>query len=248
MTLKNVVFVVLLAASLFGTAATHSVGAAVAATEGGWVALFDGHSLDGWSASEHAASCRVEDSVIVVGGGGRSHLYYTGPEQDHDFRDFELKFQAKTEPGSNSGVFIHTEYQETDWPKKGYEAQVNNTQEDWRKTGSLYDVEDIRQSPVDDGEWFDYHIIVRGKRIILKVNGETTVDYTEPDDAARPEERSGRVLSSGTFALQAHDPGSTVYFRDIHVKPLPEQSSVGRQATHRRNRRIRSCGCCELVR
>jgi hypothetical protein len=214
----------------------------------GWVALFDGRSLDGWSASEHAASCRVEDSVIVVGGGGRSHLYYTGPVQDHDFRDFELKLQAKTEPGSNSGVFFHTEYQETDWPKKGYEAQVNNTQEDWRKTGSLYDVEDIRQSPVDDGEWFDYHIIVRGKRIILKVNGETTVDYTEPDDAARPEERSGRVLSSGTFALQAHDPGSTVYFRDIHVKPLPEQSSVGRQATHRRNRRIRSCGCCELVR
>jgi len=32
---------------------------------------------------------------------------------------------------------------------------------------------------------------------------------------------SGRRLSSGTFALQGHDPESTVYFRNIRVKPLP---------------------------
>jgi len=187
----------------------------------GWISLFDGHSLDGWTASEHKDSCRVEDGAIKVGGGDRSHLFYSGPVQNHDFKNFELKAQVKTEPGSNSGIFFHTEYQETDWPKKGYEAQVNNTHEDWRRTGSLYDVEDVRESPVKDGEWFDYDIRVQGKHIVLKVNGKTTVDYTEPDNVARSAERSGRVLSSGTFALQAHDPGSTVYFRDIRVKPLP---------------------------
>ena len=51
----------------------------------------------------------------------------------------------------------------------------------------------------------------------FKINGETTVDYTEPDDLKRPE----RQLSQGTFALQAHDPGSKVLFRKLRVKVLP---------------------------
>jgi hypothetical protein len=191
------------------------------AGSGEWISLFDGESLDGWTASEHKDSCRVEDGAIVVGGGERSHLFYTGEVHDHDFKNFELKLEAMALPGSNSGVFFHTEYQEQDWPTKGYEAQVNNTQEDWRRTGSLYGVEDIRESPVADHEWFDYHIIVRGKRIALAVNGETTVDYTEPVDPPHWEERPGRRIASGTIALQAHDPGSVVYFRNIRIKPLP---------------------------
>jgi 3-keto-disaccharide hydrolase len=220
MILKDMFVAAILAGACFTSIAAHAAAPCCCCCDG-WISLFDGHSLDGWTANEHKDSCRVENGTIVVGGGDRSHLYYSGPVRDHNFKNFELKAQVKTEPGSNSGIFFHTTYQDSDWPKSGYEAQVNNTHEDWRKTGSLYDVEDVRQSPVEDGQWFDYHIIVRGKRIILKVNGETTVDYTEPDDPQRPEERSGRVLSSGTIALQAHDPGSTVYFRNIRIKPLP---------------------------
>ena len=186
----------------------------------GWISLFDGQSLDGWTASEHKSSCRVEDGVIVVGGGGRSHLFYTGPVHNHDFKNFELKLTAKALPNSNSGVFFHTQYQELDWPKLGHEAQVNNTHEDWRRTGSLYAVVDRRESPVADNEWFDYHIIVRDKRITLQVNGETTVDYTEPESGPQLADRPGRILSHGTIALQAHDPGSVVYFRNIRIKPL----------------------------
>ena len=81
---------------------------------------------------------------------------------------------------------------------------------------------DLTESPVEDGEWFEYHIIVKGKRIILKINGETTLDYTEPDDVAtqRDEKRKGRVLNpkGGLIALQAHDPVSVVYFRNIRIK------------------------------
>ena len=58
--------------------------------EPGWVRLFDGQSLAGWTASEHKESCRVEDGKIVVGG-ERSHLFYSGPIDNHDFQDFELK-------------------------------------------------------------------------------------------------------------------------------------------------------------
>jgi hypothetical protein len=188
-----------------------------------WISLFDGESLDGWRASENKDSCKVEDGVIVVGGGERSHLFYDGLVNDHDFKNFELKLEAMTEPGANSGVYFHTEYQEEGWPSKGYEAQVNNSQEDWRRTGSLYAVEDVSESPAKDNEWFDYHIIVRGKQITLKVNGDTIVDYTEPEDPPQPDSTRDRRLSSGTIALQAHDPGSIVYFRKIRIKPLPEE-------------------------
>jgi hypothetical protein len=49
----------------------------------------------------------------------------------------------------------------------------------------------------------------------LKVNGETTHDVELPVNT-----KSGLFLSSGTFAIQSHDPGSVVYFRRIRVKPL----------------------------
>lgn len=83
------------------------------------------------------------------------------------------------------------------------------------------DVVDVKESPAKDDEWFTEHIIVQGKHIIIKVNGETTIDFTEPDDfkyATFP----NRKISSGTFAIKGHDPGSTVYCKNIMVKPLPE--------------------------
>jgi hypothetical protein len=73
-----------------------------AADESGWVPLFDGDSLEGWTASEHQESCRVDNGNLVLGG-ERSHLFYTGPVDDHDFTDFELKLDVMTTPGSNSG-------------------------------------------------------------------------------------------------------------------------------------------------
>lgn len=189
--------------------------------EDGWVSLFNGENLDGWKASENEDTFSVEDGVIVVDG-PRAHLFYEGPVEDHDFKNFELKAQVKTEPQANSGIYFHTEYQEEGWPSKGYESQVNNTHSDWRKTGSLYAIEDVRDSPAEDGEWFDYHIRVDGDRIVLKVNGETMVDYTEPDDVEREEGMEDRLLDRGTIALQGHDPESVIYYRDIQIKPLED--------------------------
>lgn len=191
--------------------------------DSGWIPLFDGKSLEGWTASENKDSCRVEDGLIVVGG-ERSHLFYSGSVGNHDFDDFELKLEVKTKPGSNSGIFFHTQYQEEGWPNHGYEAQVNATHGDWRKTGSIYNVKDVREAPAEDNEWFDYHVIVRGQDITVKVNGETVNEYTEPEDVQPPEDRPHRKLSSGTIALQAHDPGSTVYYRNIRIK-LPSSGA-----------------------
>ncbi len=186
--------------------------------EKGWVSLFDGKSFAGWQINEdHPETFSIEDGTIKVNG-ERSHMFYKGAVGNHDFKNFELKIKAKTLPGSNSGIFIHTAYQATGWPSKGYEVQVNQTHTDWRKTGSLYSVEDVKENFANDNEWYEYHIIVQGKHIIIKINDKVAVDYTEPD--VLPEDRGTKRLSSGTFALQGHDPKSTAYFKDIRVKVL----------------------------
>lgn len=186
--------------------------------EKGWVSLFDGKSFTGWRVNEdHPATFSVEDGTIKVAG-ERTHLFYEGTVANHDFKNFELKLKAKTMPGSNSGIFIHTAYQATGWPEKGYEVQVNQTHGDWRKTGSLYSVNDVKENLAKDNEWYQYHIVVNGKRIIIKINDKVAVDYTEPDTL--PEGRGQKHLSSGTFALQGHDPKSVAYFKDIQVKIL----------------------------
>lgn len=184
-----------------------------------WISLFDGETLDGWKASENAETFGVIDGRIVADG-PRSHLFYVGNVQNHNFTNFEFKADVMTTKGSNSGIYFHTEYQETGWPTKGYEAQVNNTNSDPRKTGSLYAIKDVNEAQAKDGKWFTMYIKVQGDHIIIKVDGKTTVDYTEPDNAERPKEMAGRLLSSGTFALQGHDPESTVYYKNIMVKPL----------------------------
>lgn len=207
---------------LFSVLAFLLAGCATSKKAGdGWISLFDGKSLDGWTINENPDTWSVEDGMIIANG-PRSHLFYTGPVADHDFKNFEFKASVKTEPNSNSGIYFHTEYQESGWPSKGYEVQVNNTHSDWRKTGGLYAIVDVREAPARDGEWFTEHIIVQGKKVTVKVNGKTTVEYTEPDNPERPENMAGRLLDRGTFALQGHDPGSTVYYKDIMVKVLPD--------------------------
>lgn len=186
-----------------------------------WQSLFDGKSLEGWNAEDHGECFNVQDGSIVAGGGPLARLSYVGPVNKHDFKNFELKVEVLTKPGSNGGIFFHTGPQ-SKFLKKGYEAQVCNSCGDKRQTGSLLVVEDHDLSPVKDDEWFEYHIIVSGKRIVLKVNGKTTVDYTEPVNPKRPDSWEDRVLSHGLIALQAHDPNSTVLYRKIRVKVLPD--------------------------
>jgi hypothetical protein len=61
---------------------------------------------------------------------------------------------------------------------------------------------------------------VKDKHITIKINDKTVVDYEEPANVQREAGMEQRVLSSGTFALQGHDPKSKVFFKNIMVKPL----------------------------
>ncbi len=185
----------------------------------GWKSLFDGKSLDGWKVGNRAESFSVENGAIVVHG-NMAHLYYMGSVNDHNFKNFEFKAKVMTTPGSNSGIYFHTEYQDSGWPDKGFEVQVNNSHTDWKRTGSLYDVVDIKETYAKDYEWFTEYIKVVDKHVIVKINGKTVVDWTQPDDFVSPQGHPSRIIANGTFALQAHDPKSKVYFKDIMVKPL----------------------------
>jgi len=117
--------------------------------------------------------------------------------------------------GTNAGIFFHTE---NPGPKKkvekGYECQIcDDGFKDPRKTGSLYDVQDLKESAAKPEEWATYVIRVEGKRITLIVNGKTTVDYTEPDDA---------IEQNGFIALQIHAGNPTeAWYKEIVIEELP---------------------------
>ena len=147
-------------------------------------------------------------------------LFYDGDYKNHEFKNFELKVDVMTYPGSNSGIYFHTQFQDSSWPSKGFEVQVNNSHTDWKRTGSLYDVVNIKETYVKDMEWFTEYVKVDGKHVIIKINDKTVVDYTEPDDYKASPNHPGRLISSGTFALQGHDPNSEVHFKNILVKVL----------------------------
>jgi hypothetical protein len=188
----------------------------------GWIKIFDGKTLNGWKAAENPATFTVQDGAIVVFG-PRAHLFYDGPVGNHDFKNFEFKAKVMTAPGANSGMFIHTAYQETGWPVKGYEIQVNQTHTDWRKTGSVYAFQDVKEVFVKDNEWYTEHIIVQGKKVTVKINDKVINEYTEPDDLSnRTGDNATRRLSRGTVALQGHDPQSKVMYKDIMVRILPD--------------------------
>lgn len=181
--------------------------------------MFNGENLLGWRVNENPASVYIQDGCIVTHG-QRAHVFYVGPSGHASFTDFHFKSKVKTEPGANSGIYFHTRFESEGWPSWGYEAQVNNTQSDPKKTGGLYAVQDNFEAPVKDGEWFDYEIIVKKKHVLIKINGQTITDYTEPDDPKREPSMEKRLLDHGTIALQAHDPDSKVWYKDLSIKVL----------------------------
>lgn len=199
-----------------------------------WIPLQDGKSLAGWQASKRPESWVAEDGIFVTHG-GPSHLFYVGKVARHEFRNFEISAEVMTSPGANSGIYVHTKLvPDEDWPSAGYEMQVINSNPPAEKmggyvehkmTGSIYAVRNTWVAPVKDNEWFNYRIRVVGKTIQTFINDKLICEYAEPANPFRPDDKKGRLLGSGTFALQAHDPSSVVRFKDIKVKILPNDAA-----------------------
>jgi hypothetical protein len=190
------------------------------AVEKGWTSLFNGKDFTGWKVNENAQTFSIKDGAIVAHG-PRSHCFYVGDFKNHTFKDFELKVDVMTMPNSNGGIYIETEYQDQSWPLKGFEIQVNNTyNKDPRKTGSIYEVKDNNGEVAKDNTWFTEHIIAKGDKITVFVNDKLVSEWTQPADWKGTKDFVERRIRAGTIALQGHDAGSTVYYKNIRIKPL----------------------------
>lgn len=227
MKIYSIIIILFFSSQAFGQS-THA---------GEYVSLFNGENLDGWTAAkEKPESFVVEDGVLACIG-GKSHLYYTGKDGNASFENFELRLRVMTTANSNSGVYVLTKYQELGWPATGFEAQVNSTHKDPKKTGSLYGIVNVwspsigyrfpkvrvtdsgeiflyaDKAPSIDDVWFDYSITVENKTISIRINGELYTQWTQP-----PDWKGKRKIAPGTICLQAHDPNSTTYYKDIEIR------------------------------
>ncbi|MCZ2148248.1 MAG: DUF1080 domain-containing protein [Bryobacterales bacterium] len=170
----------------------------------GWVSMFDGKTLNGWKAADNPESWSVRNGAIV-GDGERSHLFWMGEQCEN----CEFRAEVKLNHGGNSGMYFRAEFM-PGWPN-GYEAQVNNTHKDPVKTGSLYNLVKVYDQLVPDDTWWTQDIIADGNHIIIKVNGKVTADYVDEK----------RLHMKGYLALQQHNKGSVVEYRNLMFRKLP---------------------------
>ena len=198
-------------------AAAMSVQIFAADPEAGFTPIFDGKTFNGWKIAEpETKSWRIEDGVIIAQG-NRSHLFYVGDEKP--FKDFEFKVDVMTEPGSNGGIYFHTAFQDSSWPKAGFECQVNVSHADYKKTGSIYDIANLGVTPAQDNKWWTQHITVKGNTVQVRIDGKLVLEYKEPAGTQAGKDFM-RKLGEGTFAFQAHDPKSVVRYKNVRVKRL----------------------------
>jgi hypothetical protein len=209
------------------------------AGEGRFKRIFDGRTLKGWS-SPDLTYWSVEDGTLTARS-TEAHpctknqfLVWQGGE----IGDFELKlkFRIQGEKSANSGIQIRSKIQ-PDGHAEGYQADIDRA---GQYAGALYDEHTSRgmlaergqrtvideegrratESIADPAElfkrvnldgWNEYHILARGNRITLKINGRTTAEVID-----RQKDESD---ASGRLALQLHSgPPMTVQFRDIRLK------------------------------
>jgi hypothetical protein len=204
-------------------AACVLAGALAFAQQDGWRRLDNGKDFTGWKIGGDPSTWTIKDGAFVSHG-PTSHLFYDGPVMTHKFQNFELKVDVMTEPHSNGGVYFDTEFQDSGFPKKGFEVQVNNTHSDPVKTGSLYHVKDLNAADINgivaDNQWFEEDITVMNKTVTIKLNGHEMVSWTQPENWQGTRDFALRRVAAGTIALQGHDPNSTVYYKNIRIRPM----------------------------
>jgi hypothetical protein len=178
----------------------------------GWVQLFNGKDLTGWKAHPKSpGKWSVEHGAIVGRGKHASHLF----SERGDYQNFYYRIEAKISDKGNSGQYFRAKFAPGFPP--GYEAQINSTFPDPYKTGSLYGFAMSKLPPPPPDTWFTQEVIARGNHIIIKVDGKTTVDFTDKKN----------TYTRGHFAIQQHPPAgagapeSVITVRKVEIKELP---------------------------
>ena len=183
--------------------------------EDGWISLFDGKTLAGWKANESPETWSVVDGTITAKG-PVSHLYYVGPDEKTQFKDFELKLEAKTAANTNSGVYIRTPWQDKGWLQGGIEAQIQNSGKSTCYTGGLWSFAPRAEpSPVKDDTWFEIHLTAQGPKIELRIDGQLTSTFD-----TSTHRQAAKLVAPGHLVLQGHGAKHTPSFRNIRIRSL----------------------------
>jgi 3-keto-disaccharide hydrolase len=193
----------------------------------GWVTLLDARSFKDWKVAPEKATSRVEESAtekrvvagdsahdgrwtftdgVLHGEGGVSHIF----SPRGDYQNFVYSAEIKISDKGNSGEYFRTTFG-NGFPD-GYEAQVNSTHADPKRTGSLYNFKNVTEMLVPPNTWFTQEVTAVGNHITIKVNGKVSVDYVDEKN----------THTTGHFAFQQHNLGSEVWIRNVKVKELPK--------------------------
>jgi hypothetical protein len=191
--------------------------------ESGFVSLFDGKTLQGWTlAGKHGEGYGVTNGVIYCAQGGGGNLF-----TEKEFSDFILRLQYKLEPGGNNGVGIRAPL-DGDAAYNGMEIQMlddkapkHATIKPWQFNGSVYNIVPAKNGTPKIGEWNDYEITAKGRKIKVVLNGRTIVDTDLNDvhDPATIEKHPGMFRDHGHVGFLGHN--DYVEFRNIRIKELP---------------------------
>jgi hypothetical protein len=192
-----------------------------------WTQLFNGKDLTGWE-QVGPGEFVVEDGLLKTVGGMGMILY---PAKKFGDVVFKVVFKVK-DNDSNSGVFIRLPEKPADAMaavNAGYEVQIDNGTRhvggEYHCTGVLYSLTKAKAHPQNKpGEWNTLEIKLDGLRTLVHLNGILVTDFTEGDEVP-PKTRDfepdrGPRPASGYMGLQNHDDLSTVYFKEVAVKPL----------------------------
>ncbi len=204
------------------------LAASFAMTAGGaekseWKPLFNGRNLDGWKHVGPGEFAVENGTLKTVGGMGL--LWYTGEKIGDAV--IKIVYRAPDDNGGgNSGMFIRIPEPPTEpWMpvNKGYEVQIDDSDDDWHRTGVLYSFTKTLAQPKVQ-EWNTMEITLDGERTTVTVNGTKVTDYREGEPVpakTKPHEPDrGKRAASGYIGLQNHGEKDTVYFREISVKKL----------------------------
>ena len=170
----------------------------------GWVLLFDGRTLFGWKAASEA-NWKVDNGVISVSEGEQGLLLTTS-----QFGSYMLKVDFRSAPGTNSGIFLRTSPRPTDVTQKCYELNIADSHDSEFPTGSFVQRKRAEGNH-DKNDWQTFEVTADGSRFLVKLDGQTVLDYTDP-----------KPLGRGFIGLQLNS--GKVEFRNVKLKPLGMKS------------------------
>lgn len=196
-----------IAAGLFLGFTAFNATPSDAARKSSWVTLFDGKNLDQWE-SDGSANFQIANGSIMAVDKKDPKAVASYLVSKESYKDFELRAEFWVSDDANSGIYFRCTDPAKVSGKTAYEANIFDTRPDpTYGTGAIPDVAKAAKVLKTGGKWNNYHIVAKGSKLTLTLNGVKTVDGAEDTKFAE-----------GRIALQFGK--GVVMFRKVLIKPL----------------------------